>query len=289
MEGRRSSGSAIAFSVAFADRVRPEPPGQESRRADPDPMRIHVTGATGFLGSELLRLAPGATGERVEIRDAAAVLGCSSASASRRRDPHRLPPGRRRAPARSSSTAPRTSRAPPRRSARGSSTSRPTSSSTAARAAPYVEADPPSPCTEYGRAKADAEERVAAAAPGRPARPHLADRRRPGPRAVEARARGAGPGGDVLRDEIRSPVQVGDLAAAVLELAALELSGPLNVAGADDVSRADLAELVTGPAGPPRAGAAGAAARLLRSTPRAPGRFSRTELRGVREVFRTRA
>ena len=36
-------------------------------------MTIHVTGATGFLGSELLRLAPGRPDERVEIRDAAAV------------------------------------------------------------------------------------------------------------------------------------------------------------------------------------------------------------------------
>ena len=89
-------------------------------------------------------------------------------------------------------------------------------------------------------------------------------------------------------DEIRSPVQVGDLAAAVLELAALGISGPLNVAGADDVSRAELAELVAG--------------RSVRHAPAPPGRpldcsldSSRarsllgTELRGVRAVFRTRA
>ena len=37
-------------------------------------MRIHVTGATGFLGSELMGLASGATGDRVEVRDAAAVI-----------------------------------------------------------------------------------------------------------------------------------------------------------------------------------------------------------------------
>ena len=36
-------------------------------------MRIHVTGGTGFLGLELLALAPEATGERVEIRNADAV------------------------------------------------------------------------------------------------------------------------------------------------------------------------------------------------------------------------
>jgi dTDP-4-dehydrorhamnose reductase len=36
-------------------------------------VRLHVTGATGFLGSELLRLVPEASTERVEIRDAAAL------------------------------------------------------------------------------------------------------------------------------------------------------------------------------------------------------------------------
>ena len=36
-------------------------------------MRLHVTGATGYLGSELVRLRPDATTERVEIRDADAV------------------------------------------------------------------------------------------------------------------------------------------------------------------------------------------------------------------------
>ena len=41
-------------------------------------MTIHVTGATGFLGLELLRLAPEATGERIEIRDAAAVRAHSA-------------------------------------------------------------------------------------------------------------------------------------------------------------------------------------------------------------------
>ena len=88
-----------------------------------------------------------------------------------------------------------------------------------------------------------------------------------------------------FEDEIRSPIQVGDLAAAVFELAALDLAGPLNVAGSDDVSRADLAELVTGapvrrapapPARPLDCSLDSSRARALLWTP----------LRGVRDVFR---
>ena len=51
-------------------------------------------------------------------------------------------------------------------------------------------------------------------------------------------------------DELRSPVLVGDLAAALLELVDLrDVSGPLHVAGADDVSRYDFARLVVGARG----------------------------------------
>jgi len=37
------------------------------------PARVHVTGGTGYLGTELRRQAPRATWERVEIRDRAAI------------------------------------------------------------------------------------------------------------------------------------------------------------------------------------------------------------------------
>ena len=36
-------------------------------------MRLHITGATGYLGSELARLCPDASTERVEVCDADAV------------------------------------------------------------------------------------------------------------------------------------------------------------------------------------------------------------------------
>ena len=86
-------------------------------------------------------------------------------------------------------------------------------------------------------------------------------------------------------DEIRSPVQVEDLARALLELVALDYSGPLHVAGADDISRYDLAVLL---------GADPARIERVNTTPdRAPNvsldssraaALLQTRLRGVHEV-----
>ena len=50
-------------------------------------------------------------------------------------------------------------------------------------------------------------------------------------------------------DEIRCPVQVDDLAAALVELAATAHHGPLHVAGADAVDRATFARLIAAAAG----------------------------------------
>ncbi|HEY2935648.1 MAG TPA: hypothetical protein VGJ25_03560, partial [Gaiellaceae bacterium] len=47
-------------------------------------------------------------------------------------------------------------------------------------------------------------------------------------------------------DEIRSPVQVDDLADALLALVAGDLAGPLHLGGADPVSRQELASLFAG-------------------------------------------
>jgi dTDP-4-dehydrorhamnose reductase len=91
-------------------------------------------------------------------------------------------------------------------------------------------------------------------------------------------------------DEVRSPIQVDDLAAAMLELAAQEGSGPLHVGGADDVSRLEFAELVVA--------AAGFDASLLRGAAAPPDRPRycpldsglaiarlQTRLRGAREIY----
>jgi dTDP-4-dehydrorhamnose reductase len=45
-------------------------------------------------------------------------------------------------------------------------------------------------------------------------------------------------------DELRCPIAVADLAAAVLELAALDIAGPLHVAGADALTRLEFARLI---------------------------------------------
>ena len=110
---------------------------------------------------------------------------------------------------------------------------------------PYREDDPLSPNTDYGRAKAAAEAVVAGApaavvvrtsliygGPGRP----------PSPSEQAAVDRGA----TFFVDELRCPVQVDDLAAAVIELLGLDVVGPLHVAGPDGISRATFAAMCAG-------------------------------------------
>jgi len=110
--------------------------------------------------------------------------------------------------------------------------------------APYLEDDKPTPVTDYGRAKADAERAVLAAHPqalvvrtsllyGGPD---------PGPQERLA----ADPEATFFTDEYRCPIQVGDLAKALLELVEAEHAGVLHVAGADRLSRAEFAALLAG-------------------------------------------
>ena len=87
-------------------------------------------------------------------------------------------------------------------------------------------------------------------------------------------------------DELRSPVQVGDLAEAILELLALDVPGPLHLGGADDVSRFDFAVLLG--ADPvelePTHTTAERAPNVTLDSSRARELLS-TRLRGVREVL----
>ena len=75
-----------------------------------------------------------------------------------------------------------------------------------------------------------------------------------------------------------------DLAAALLELAGLDIAGPLHVAGADAVSRAEFAELVARRSGGDRHGAADRPLDCSLDSSRAQA-LIRTRLRGVREVL----
>ena len=83
-------------------------------------------------------------------------------------------------------------------------------------------------------------------------------------------------------------MQVTDLAAALLELAALDHAGPLHLGGADDVDRWTFARLIVAATAARRARAeADGDARPLNCTldsSRARA-LLRTRLRGVREVL----
>ena len=241
-------------------------------------MRLHVTGSTGYLGAELLRLRPDASGERVEIRDAPGVRELLErvrpevvVHTAYRQDEDDVNTVGSENVARAAATV----------------GARLVHLSTdvvfdGRKGAPYVEDDPVSPVTAYGRAKAAAERLVAAACPAAlivrtsllygGAVPSQQERFARDPEAT------------FYADEIRSPVQVTDLAQALLELAELDVSGLLHVAGADGVSRAEFAELVSG--GP------------VRSAPAPPDRpldcrldsaraqaLLGTRLRGVRDVL----
>jgi dTDP-4-dehydrorhamnose reductase len=245
--------------------------------------RLHVTGATGYLGAELLCQAPAATGERVEIRDAAAVRALFG----------------RLAPSIVIHTA-------YRQDGDGAWETTVDGAENVARAAqevrarlvhlstdvvfdgrkgvPYVETDATCPLTEYGRAKAEAELRVGAAHPDALVVRTSLIVGGPGVAPSKHEQVALDPAMTFYEDEIRCPIQVGDLAAALLELAELDCTGVLHVAGSQAVSRAELAELV--------------ACRPVRRTPAPAGRpldcsldcalartMLRTGLRGVRTVF----
>ena len=244
-------------------------------------MRLHITGATGYLGSELARRRPEASTERVEIRDEQAVRTLLERvrpdvvvhTAYRQEGPD--------AWAITVDGAENVARAAAGIDARLVQLSTDVVFD-GRKGGPYVEGDPPSPVTEYGRAKAAAEARVAAAHPEallvRTSLIYGGTTPSKHERAV------CDPANVFYTNERRSPVQVGDLAAALLELAERPVSGLLHVAGAHAVSRAEFAELI--------------ARRPVATTLAPPGRpldcaldstragtLVRTRLRGVREVL----
>lgn len=113
--------------------------------------------------------------------------------------------------------------------------------------APYTEADAPNPVTAYGRSKLEAERVVLDVFPAAlVARTSLmVGRAEPGrqEQAVLAAARGESETA-FFEDEWRSPVLVGDLALALLELARRDEAGLLHLAGPAPLSRYELACLI---------------------------------------------
>jgi len=104
----------------------------------------------------------------------------------------------------------------------------------------YTEADEPRPVSVYGQAKLAAEQAVS-----RICRRSLIVRTsllygKPGPQEALALRSDV----EFYTDEIRTPVRVVELAAALLELAESELEGTLHVAGPDAVSRYDFASML---------------------------------------------
>jgi dTDP-4-dehydrorhamnose reductase len=241
-------------------------------------MRLHVTGATGYLGSELVRLRGDASTERVEVRDADAV----QALFERIRPEVVIHTAYRHDEADVNTVgAENVARAAAAAGARLIHLSTDVVFD-GRKGGPYLEGDPLSPVTAYGRGKAEAERRVAAAHPAAllVRTSLLYGGAEPSKHELAARD----PAFTFFTNEIRSPVHVGDLAAALLELAELDVVGPLHVAGPDAVSRAAFAELILG--APVRSEAAPDTRPLDCSldSSRAQGML-RTRLRGVREVL----
>jgi dTDP-4-dehydrorhamnose reductase len=165
------------------------------------------------------------------------------------------------------------------------------------RAGAYAEADPPSPISPYGEAKARAEALVAAACPAAAiVRTSLIYGFEPIDRQTQFALEVArGERADRLfRDEHRCPVFVDDLAAGLIELLATDYAGVLHMAGAEAVSRYELGTLVAracglSPDGMTPGLSAESPVRRPRNcvldSSRAAG-LLRTRLRGVREALR---
>ncbi len=161
----------------------------------------------------------------------------------------------------------------------------------------YDESAPPDPLYRYGAAKAAAETAVAAVDPAAAVvRTSLIVGGGCGQHEVLTRDLITGRvQGALFTDMIRTPVHVDDLASALLELAANDYRGILNVAGPEAINRYDLGVLIArryglDPSLIPVTTLADSGMRLAPEVRLITGRavsLLRTRLRGVREFMGT--
>ena len=251
-----------------------------------------VTGGSGYLGAELLRQAPEAVGTylthplpggvKLDVRDAAAV--------ARAVEGHDLVIHTAYVQSDSAVIEDGTAAVAEACAAGGA---RLVNISTdvvfdGALGRPYREPDEPVPITDYGRAKLAAERIVAESCPtALTVRTSLIYG---GPPLAPSRQEQDALDGEVrfFTDEIRSPVQVGDLASVILGLAAGDGAGPVHLAGADHVSRYELACLIVAARGGEAGRVQSASFRELGLDRPADCRLESDRvppLRGVREVL----
>jgi dTDP-4-dehydrorhamnose reductase len=199
-----------------------------------------VTGGTGYLGSELVQLAPGAAHPRLELLDPAEV---------RRGFEEVRPTAVIHTAYKQGDAAVNSEGSATVASAAVALGARLIHISTdlvfdGTKREPYTEDDEPNPLDDYGRSKLEAERRVLEIHPEALVvrTSLLVGRERPGRQelAVLEAARGEREIA-FFEDEWRSPVLVGDLAAALLELLDTPAGGVLHLAGAEPMNRYELA------------------------------------------------